>query len=86
MAEVEDAIRSGYATLEDVKRYTGLATGSCQGRLCVGPCLELLQQHTGRKPEPADLIRFRPPLEPIPLGLLAAENRRRAVLPKSGGP
>lgn len=70
--EVEDAIRAGYATLEDVKRYTGLATGTCQGRLCLAPCVELLSRLTGRPPAAIGLIRFRPPVEPLPLGVLAA--------------
>ncbi|HLE47767.1 MAG TPA: (2Fe-2S)-binding protein [Candidatus Thermoplasmatota archaeon] len=65
-------IRHGYATVEDVKRYTGLATGSCQGRLCLTPCIELLARATGKKPGDIGLIRFRPPVEPVPLGLLAA--------------
>lgn len=72
LREVEDAIRHGYATIEDVKRYTGLATGSCQGRLCLMPCVELLSKMTGKAPEEVGLIRFRPPAEPVPLGLLAA--------------
>lgn len=72
LREVEDAIRRGYATIEDVKRYTGLATGSCQGRLCLAPCVEVLARLTGKTPEEVGLIRFRPPLEPVPLGVLAA--------------
>jgi bacterioferritin-associated ferredoxin len=72
LSEVRDAIAKGYATVEDVKRYTGLATGSCQGRLCLVPCVELLAQATGRTPDELGVIRFRPPVEPVPLGLLAA--------------
>lgn len=72
LAEVEDAIRRGYASIEDVKRYTGLATGSCQGRLCLVPCLEVLARLTGKDPGTLGLIKFRPPLEPVPLGLVAA--------------
>lgn len=70
--EVEDAVRDGYATIEDVKRYTGLATGTCQGRLCLAPCVDLLSRLTGRPAPEIGLIRFRPPVEPLPLGVLAA--------------
>jgi bacterioferritin-associated ferredoxin len=70
--EVLDAVAHGYQTMEDIKRYTGLATGSCQGRLCLGPCLELLVSATGRPAKELGLIRFRPPSDPVPLGLLAA--------------
>lgn len=72
LEEVEDAIREGYASIEDIKRYTGLATGSCQGRLCLGPCIDVLARTTGKTPNEIGLIRFRPPLEPLPLGVLAA--------------
>lgn len=81
LEEVEDAIRCGYATIEDIKRYTGLATGSCQGRLCLLPCVETLARLTGKKPDEVGLIRFRPPHEPIPLGVLAAGEPE----PKEGG-
>lgn len=82
VAEVADAIEDGYATLEDVKRYTGLATGSCQGKLCVAPCLELLRRITGKDPVALGLITFRPPVEPVPLGLLAAGAHD--IAPKEG--
>ena len=70
--EVEDVVRHGYTTLEDVKRYTGLATGTCQGKLCLTPCVQLLARITGKTPTEIGLITFRPPVEPVPLGLLAA--------------
>lgn len=77
LEEVEDAIRAGYATVEDVKRFTGLATGSCQGRLCLLPCAAVLSRTTGKTLEDLGLITFRPPLEPVPLGVLAAGDPRR---------
>jgi bacterioferritin-associated ferredoxin len=76
VAEVEAAIRDGYGTIEDVKRYTGLATGSCQGKLCLAPCIGLLAARTGKNPSEIGLIRFRPPAEPVPLGLLAAGGKQ----------
>lgn len=76
--EVVDAVRDGYATLEDVKRYTGLATGTCQGRLCLIPTVALIARLTGRDPATLGLIRFRPPSEPVPLGILAATGESEA--------
>jgi bacterioferritin-associated ferredoxin len=73
--EVEDVVRHGYATLEDVKRYTGLATGTCQGKLCLAPCVDLLVRLTQKTPEEIGLITFRPPVEPVPLGLMAAGEK-----------
>jgi NAD(P)H-nitrite reductase large subunit len=80
--EVADAIEDGYDTVEDIKRYTGLATGSCQGKLCLEPCIALLAERTGKLPQELGLIRFRAPVEPIPLGLLAAGDR--STKPKEG--
>ncbi len=73
--EVEDAIDQGYDTVEDIKRYTGLATGSCQGKLCLAPCIDILSERTGTPPQELGLIRFRAPVEPIPLGILAAGDK-----------
>lgn len=80
--EVEDAIDDGYDSVEDIKRYTGLATGSCQGKLCLGPCIKILSDRTGKAPEELGLIRFRAPVEPIPLGVLAAGDK--STQPKEG--
>lgn len=69
-------MRHGYATLEDVKRFTGLATGSCQGRLCALPAINVILRITGRTTDDVGLITFRPPLDPVPLALLAAQEPR----------
>lgn len=74
-AEVQDAVDEGYTTVEDIKRYTGLATGTCQGRLCLTPCVLLLAERTGHDPSELGLITFRPPSEPVPLAALAATAR-----------
>lgn len=70
--EVEDAIAYGYDTVEDIKRFTGLATGSCQGKLCLGPLVGILSERTGKPPQELGLMRLRAPVEPVPLGLLAS--------------
>lgn len=71
--DVADAVRLGHADLESVKRYTGVATGPCQGRQCLLSCARLLGELTGQAPEAAGTIVHRPPTAPIPLGLLAGE-------------
>lgn len=81
LEEVEEAVRAGYATIEDVKRHTGLATGSCQGRLCLAPCLDALVRITGTTPAELGLITFRPPFEPVPLALLAAGAKKKETGP-----
>jgi bacterioferritin-associated ferredoxin len=67
--EVEEALAGGATDLESLKRYTGFGTGWCQGKQCVVACARLLAERTGAAP-PAP-ITPRPPLHPVPLGLLA---------------
>lgn len=71
--EVLDAVERGYATIEAVKRANGVATGLCQGRVCLLPLQRLLSERTGASLEKIGTITHRPPVTPIPLGLLAGE-------------
>jgi bacterioferritin-associated ferredoxin len=77
--EIEDAIDDGYDTIEDLKRYTGLATGTCQGKLCLMPCVTILAERTGKDPMDVGLIRFRAPVEPVALGILAAGDKAKTA-------
>lgn len=72
--EVLDAAREGYADLESLKRYTGLATGPCQGKACVALCERVLASGLGASPSDVGTITFRPPLQPVPLRYLAGEE------------
>ncbi len=67
--EVDAAIDAGSHDIESVKRYTGFGTGWCQGKQCVVACARRIAERTGRAPELP--ITPRPPLHPVPLGLLA---------------
>ena len=68
--ELLQAMAKGHTDIESVKRYTGFGTGWCQGKQCVVACARLLAQMTGRAPEMP--ITPRPPLHPLPLGVLAS--------------
>lgn len=74
--EVRDAIRAGYADIESLKRYTGLATGPCQGKSCVQLTRILLHRETGVPLEEIGAITYRPPLKPVPLGFLAGREEK----------
>ncbi|MCA9590459.1 MAG: (2Fe-2S)-binding protein [Myxococcales bacterium] len=81
--ELEDAIRRGHDDIESLKRYTGFATGWCQGKGCVALCARLLVERGGDATRP---ITPRPPLHPVPLAHLAglaeiAEDDARAGRP-----
>jgi sarcosine oxidase subunit beta len=71
LEEIRRAFALGHRDLESVKRYTGLGTGTCQGKSCVAACIrELLRLGAS----PAEILPFtaRAPLDPVPLGELAA--------------
>lgn len=56
--EIIDAVRRGALTLDGVKRRTDAGTGRCQGSFCTEKILEIVAQHTGRRPE--DIEKDRP--------------------------
>lgn len=76
LEEIEHAIDAGHNDVESLKRYTGFGTGVCQGKSCVACVGRVLFERTGG---PANLIAPftpRPPIAPIPMRLLAAEDEQ----------
>jgi bacterioferritin-associated ferredoxin len=82
LADIERAVRTGFADLEEVKRYTGFGTGPCQGKECLCAVASALAATTGRPLAELAPFTTRPPLVPTELRLFAgaapaAEPRRR---------
>lgn len=71
-AEVRRVIRMGYHSLEAVKRVLRTGMGHCQGRGCLRLIARLIQEETGIHVSEQKLPRPRPPLKPLPLGLLGS--------------
>ncbi len=71
-AEVRRVIRMGYTSLEAVKRVLRTGMGHCQGRGCLKLIARLIQEETGIPAAEQKMPRPRPPLKPLPLGLLGA--------------
>ncbi|MCI4345272.1 MAG: (2Fe-2S)-binding protein, partial [Thermoplasmata archaeon] len=71
VSEVEEAHALGYQGLEEVKRYTGVGTGVCQGRFCLPDAILLLAALEKRPPAEVGYIRQRPPVLPTSLGAWA---------------
>ncbi len=74
LAELDEAVALGLRTIEELKRYTGLGTGPCQGKECMCALASVLVE---RGIVGADAIRpftARPPSEPVTFGALAAHE------------
>jgi len=68
--ELTEALSLGYATIEELKRFTGLGTGPCQGKECQSHVARLLEAHH----VPASAITSftaRPPFAPTALRVFA---------------
>ncbi len=74
-AEVRNAIRLGYHSLEEIKRVLRTGMGHCQGRGCLRLIARLIQQETGKSAAEQRFPAVRPPLKPLPLGLLGRSER-----------
>ena len=76
LADIQHTLAIGYRTVEEVKRYTGLGTGPCEGKECMAQaarlCLYALRSD-GPAKENAVVEPFtsRPPVQPAPLGIFA---------------
>jgi NAD(P)H-nitrite reductase large subunit len=66
--ELEHAISLGHRDIESLKRYTGFATGVCQGKSCLFACARVLAAHGG---DVGHGITPRPPYHPVTLAKLS---------------
>ncbi len=58
---------------DQVKRLTRAGMGPCQGRRCREQVQALLEQVADCAPGTVPLARYRPPVRPLPMSVLAAE-------------
>ena len=69
LADIQHTLSLGYRTVEEVKRYTGLGTGPCEGKECMVHAARLCAQAGAPTVEP---FTSRPPIAPAPLSIFAA--------------
>jgi bacterioferritin-associated ferredoxin len=70
--EIDHAIALGLGSVEEIKRYTGLGTGPCQGKECIVALARLLVGKGVLVGKDAQPFTARPPAEPVTLATLAA--------------
>lgn len=68
--DLERAVRLGFAHPEMAKRYTTAMMGPCQGKMCALRFMQVLSRLTGQPLEELRLPTLRPPVQPVPLGVL----------------
>jgi len=65
--DVRHTLDLGYRSVEEVKRYTGLGTGPCQGKECMALCAQLCRAAGGA----AEPFTSRPPSGAVSFAVLA---------------
>lgn len=74
LGEVKAALGDGATDMKEVKRMTRMGMGNCQGRMC-GPAMqEIIARERGLSPDRIGYLNPRPPVRPIPLGVLAGHR------------
>lgn len=68
------AVAEGFDHIETLKRYTAVLMGPCQGKVCAMNVLREFARLTGKTVAELRVPTLRPPLRPLPLGLLAAKR------------
>lgn len=71
--EIVMAIMLGYRDIESLKRYVGFGTGPCQGKQCIQFVREVMAE---MGIAPGSEMTSRPPVRPVSLALMAAEEER----------
>ncbi len=69
------AIRDGHHSLEEIKRVLRTGMGHCQGRGCLRLIARMIEEETGIPASEQKMPRPRPPLKPLPLGMLGESDR-----------
>jgi len=72
LEEFREAYREGFTEMESLKRYTGVGTGFCQGKGCLGESALELATLRNLSPQEVRLTNIRPPAEPLTFAQLAS--------------
>jgi bacterioferritin-associated ferredoxin len=68
--EIVKAIKEGYITPKEIKQHLRVGMGECQGRGCMPQIMKLISQKTGKSRKEILTPSDRPPIIPVPVGLL----------------
>lgn len=74
LAEIKAAIREGARSVAGIKRRTRAGMGLCQGRTCRRLVERILAEELGLVPEELPPKGYRPPVRPVPMGVIGGEE------------
>jgi sarcosine oxidase subunit beta len=83
LEEFREAYADGFTDFESLKRFTGLGTGLCQGKACLGEAALELSHLRQVEPDEIRLTTIRPPGEPLTFAELAALNLPSPLAPET---
>ncbi len=66
LEDLRKAFAEGFRDIESLKRFTGFATGFCQGKCCMAHAARFLSELRGGDEMVPDPTRTRPLLHPTP--------------------
>jgi D-hydroxyproline dehydrogenase subunit alpha len=58
--------------------------GNCQGRNCQRQVMALVAHHAGKRVDQVPMFTPRPPVKPVPIGLVAEEKPEEAPVAEVG--
>jgi len=74
LSEIQDLIKDGCTTLDEIKRLSRACMGQCQGKTCRNLIMQELSKEQSVSIEDIKPSTFRPPVVTISLGSLAEED------------
>ncbi len=79
-SEIEQTIKDGATTMNELKRFTRAGMGLCQGRTCRRLVERILAEQTGQDLQEVETSSYRQPVRPVQSGLLSdAEEKPEKV-------
>lgn len=83
--DVFDAVGEGFDNIESLKRYTSLAMGACQGKMCQMTGVGVCAKANGKTAQETGVTTSRPPYRPVTMGILAGRNYHpHKIIPTHG--
>lgn len=72
--EIEEAIKNGATTMNELKRWTRAGMGLCQGKICSKNVMKILAEKTGQQPIDVQPANSRAPVRPVRIEVLVEKD------------